>query len=130
MRISKSVISTYRGRAGRPRSQEGSYLATAAVAAISDSRTTETIVSICSSVVTYGGAIMMTSPRLRTMTPRCLPSRTTRPPIFSAGSNGWQMKAAWESDAMYVLSKAMTAPDAVVQAVDDAATVGYWPQHH
>lgn len=50
--------------------------------------------------------------------------------VLSAGSHGWQMKAAWESDAMYVLSKAMAAPEAVVNAVDDAAAIGYWPQHH
>ena len=50
--------------------------------------------------------------------------------VLSAGSHSWQMRAAWESDAMYVLSKGTTAPDAVVDAIDEAASVGHWPQHH
>ena len=62
---------------------------------------------------------------------RCYPTLRHLPVVvLSAGSHGWQMKAAWESDAMYVLSKSVAAPDQVVQAVDDAATVGHWPQHH
>jgi CheY-like chemotaxis protein len=41
--------------------------------------------------------------------------------VLSAGSHAWQMKAAWESDALYVLSKAITEPQMVVAAVSDAA---------
>ncbi len=46
--------------------------------------------------------------------------------VLSSGSHAWQMKAAWESDALYVLSKAVTEPELVLTAVDQAATGG-WP---
>jgi CheY-like chemotaxis protein len=47
--------------------------------------------------------------------------------VFTSGADRWQMKAAWESDAMYVLTKAATKPEALVEAVGDAATEGRWP---
>ena len=47
--------------------------------------------------------------------------------VFSAGSCSWQLKAAWESDAMYVLSKAVTEPQTVIDAVGEAAAAGGWP---
>ena len=53
---------------------------------------------------------------------RSYPSLKSLPVVvLSAGSHSWQMKAAWESDAIYVLSKALTEPSMVVEAVSDAA---------
>ncbi len=62
---------------------------------------------------------------------RCYPTLRHLPVVvLSAGSHGWQMKAAWESDAMSVLSKGAADPETVVQAVADAAAVAHWPRHH
>lgn len=59
---------------------------------------------------------------------RSYPSHQQLPVIvFTSGSDRWQMKAAWESDAMYVLTKSVTAPETLMDAIGDAATNGRWP---
>ena len=58
---------------------------------------------------------------------RCYPKLRKLPVvIFSAGTLEWQMKAARDSDAMFVLSKT-TKPEMVIEAVSAAATAGQWP---